>query len=297
MRKLKVGFVGVGLMGLPMAKNITKHNYPLVVWNRSVKNLKKVSKQKTEVCQNLINLPNQCQVIIMMLSNDEVCLEIAKELSKKIKKGQILIDMSSTKQKTAIEIDKKIKSKGGYFLDAPVSGGTLAAETGKLAIMVGGEKKIFEKTKKLLKSMGTVTYVGKTGSGQVAKLANQAIVGITIGAVSEALILAEAAGADPKAVRNAIKNGFAGSPILEIHGKRILEKNFEPGGKCSTQLKDMNNIIETAKTYKIQLPLSEKIKKLYEIIVKEGKSSLDHSALYLLIKKLKKHPLNKTSKT
>ena len=151
------------------------------------------------------------------------------------------------------------------------------------------KKKIFEKTKNLLKSMGTVAYVGKTGSGQVAKLANQAIVGITIGAVSEALILAETAGADPKAVRKAIKNGFAGSQILEIHGKRILEKNFEPGGKCSTQLKDMKNIIETAKTYKIHLPLSEKIKKLYEIIVKEGKSSLDHSALYLLIKKLKKH--------
>jgi len=289
MNKLKVGFVGVGLMGLPMVKNIAKHNYPLVVWNRSRKNLKKINKQKIEVCQNLINLPNQCQVIIMMLSNDKVCLEISKELSKKIKKNQILIDMSSTKQKTAIEIEKKIKSKGGYFLDAPVSGGTLAAKIGKLAIMVGGEKKIFEKTKNLLKSMGTVTYVGKTGSGQVAKLANQAIVGITIGAVSEALILAETAGADPKAVRKAIKNGFAGSQILEIHGKRILEKNFEPGGKCSTQLKDMKNIIETAKTYKIHLPLSEKIKKLYEIIVKEGKSNLDHSALYLLIKKLKKH--------
>ena len=297
MGKLKVGFVGVGLMGLPMTRNIAKHNYPLVVWNRSRKNLKKIRNQKTEVCQNLINLPNQCQVIIMMLSNDKVCLEIAKELSKKIKKDQILIDMSSTKQKTAIEIEKKIKKKGGYFLDAPVSGGTLAAETGKLAIMVGGEKKIFEKTKNLLKSMGTVTYVGKTGSGQIAKLANQAIVGITIGAVSEALILAEAAGVDPKAVRKAIKNGFAGSPILEIHGKRILEKNFEPGGKCSTQLKDMKNIIETAKTYKIHLPLSEKIKKLYEIIVEEGKSNLDHSALYLLIKKLKKQPLNKTRKT
>ena len=288
MGKLKVGFVGVGLMGLPMARNIAKHNYPLVVWNRSRKNLKKVNKQKTEVCQNLINLPNQCQVIIMMLSNDEVCLEIAKELSKKIKKDQILIDMSSTKQKTAIEIEKKIKSKGGYFLDAPVSGGTSAAEIGKLAIMVGGDKKIFEKTKNLLKSMGTVTYVGKTGSGQVAKLANQAIVGITIGAVSEALILAEATGTDPKAVRNAIKNGFAGSPILENHGKRILENNFEPGGKCSTQLKDMNNIVETAKTYNVHLPLSEKIEKLYDLIVKEGKSNLDHSALYLLIKRLKK---------
>lgn len=289
MNKLKVGFIGVGLMGLPMVKNIAKHNYPLVVWNRSKKKLKKINKQKIEVCQNIINLPSQCQVIIMMLSNDKVCLEISNKLKKKIKKNQILIDMSSTKLKTAIEIEKKIKSKGGYFLDAPVSGGTLAAKIGKLAIMVGGEKKIFEKTKNLLKSMGTVTYVGKTGSGQVAKLANQAIVGITIGAISEALILAETAGADPKAVRKAIKNGFAGSQILEIHGKRILEKNFEPGGKCSTQLKDMKNIIETAKTYKIHLPLSEKIKKLYEIIVKEGKSSLDHSALYLLIKKLKKH--------
>ena len=289
MNKLKVGFVGIGLMGLPMVKNIAKHNYPLVVWNRSKKNLKKINKQKIEVCQNIINLPSQCQVIIMMLSNDKVCLEISNKLKKKIKKNQILIDMSSTKQKTAIEIEKKIKSKGGYFLDAPVSGGTLAAKIGKLAIMVGGEKKIFEKTKNLLKSMGTVAYVGKTGSGQVAKLANQAIVGITIGAVSEALILAETAGADPKAVRKAIKNGFAGSQILEIHGKRILEKNFEPGGKCSTQLKDMKNIIETAKTYKIHLPLSEKLKKLYEIIVREGNSSLDHSALYLLIKKLKKH--------
>ena len=287
MRKLKVGFVGVGLMGLPMVKNIAKHNYPLVVWNRSTKNLKKIKNQKIKVCQNLIDLPNQCQIIIMMLSNDKVCLEISKELSKKIKKNQILIDMSSTKQQTAIKIEKKINSKGGYFLDAPVSGGTLAAENGKLAIMVGGEKTIFEKTKNLLKSMGTVTYVGKTGSGQVAKLANQAIVGITIGAVSEALILAEAAGVDPKAVRKAIKNGFAGSPILEIHGKRILEKNFEPGGRCSTQLKDMNNIIETAKNHKIHLPLSEKIKKLYEKIVEGGKSNLDHSALYLLLKNLR----------
>ena len=286
MAKLKIGFVGVGLMGLPMVMNIAKHNYPLVVWNRSKKNLKKINKKKIGVCQKLIDLPHHCEVIIMMLSSDKVCEEISNKLMKNLKKNQILIDMSSTKQKTAIDLGKKIKSKGGYFLDAPVSGGTLAAKSGKLAIMVGGEKKIFEKTKNILKSMGTVTYVGKTGSGQVAKLANQAIVGITIGAVSEALILAEAAGANPKEVRKAIKNGFAGSPILEIHGKRILEKNFEPGGKCSTQLKDMKNIIETAKAYKINLPLSKKIKKLYEIMIKEGKSSLDHSALYLLIKKL-----------
>ena len=287
MSKFKVGFVGLGLMGLPMAKNILENKYPLIVWNRSTKNLNKIKKLGAEGCQNLVDLPSKCKIIIMMLINDKVCLEVAEVLKKNLKKDQILIDMSSTKQKTAIEIEKKIKNKKGHFLDAPVSGGTQGAATGNLAIMVGGEKKIFDKIKNLLKCMGTVRYVGKTGSGQVAKLANQAIVGITIGAVSEALILAEAAGADPRAVREAIKNGFAGSPILENHGKRILENNFKPGGRCSTQLKDMNNIVETAKTYNVHLPLSEKIEKLYDLIVKEGKPDLDHSALYLLMKRLK----------
>ena len=289
MNKIKVGFVGLGLMGLPMAKNILKKKYRLVVWNRSTKNFKKIKKLGAKICQNLINLPNKCEVIIMMLANDDACLEFSKVLNKNLKKGQILIDMSSTKKKTAIEIEKKVKSNKGYFLDAPVSGGTTGAQTGKLAIMVGGEKKIFKKIKNLLESMGTATYVGKTGSGQVAKLANQVIVGITIGAVSEALILSEAAGADPKAVREAIKNGFAGSPILENHGKRILENNFKPGGKCSTQLKDMKNIVETAKTYNVLLPLSEQIEKFYDLMVKDGKSDLDHSALYLLLKRLKKY--------
>ena len=289
MNKIKVGFAGLGLMGLPMAKNILKKKYRLAVWNRSTKNFKKIQKLGAKICQNLINLPNKCEVIIMMLANDDACLEISKVLNKNLKKGQILIDMSSTKKKTAIEIEKKVKSNKGYFLDAPVSGGTTGAQTGKLAIMVGGEKKIFKKIKNLLESMGTAIYVGKTGSGQVAKLANQAIVGITIGAVSEALILSEAAGVDPKAVREAIKNGFAGSPILENHGKRILENNFKPGGKCSTQLKDMKNIVETAKTYNVLLPLSEQIEKFYGLMVKDGKSDLDHSALYLLLKRLKKY--------
>jgi 2-hydroxy-3-oxopropionate reductase len=289
MSKIRVGFVGLGLMGMPMAKNILKKKYPLIVWNRSTKNFKKIKKLGAEVCQNLINLPDKCQVIIMMLANDNVCLEMSEVLKKNIKRDQILIDMSSTMKKTAVEIEKKIKVNKGYFLDAPVSGGTKGAETGKLAIMVGGEKKIFKKIRHLFESMGTATYVGKTGSGQIAKLANQAIVGITIGAVSEALILSEAAGVDPKAVREAITTGFAGSPILKNHGKRILENNFEPGGRCSTQLKDMNNIVETAKTYNVHLPLSEKIEQLYDQMVKEGKSNLDHSALYLLLKRLKKY--------
>ena len=289
MRKIKVGFIGLGLMGLPMAKNILKRKYPLTVWNRSTKNFKKIQKLGAKICRNLIDLPNQCHIIIMMLANDAASIKVSDALNKNLKKSQILIDMSSTKKKTAVKIAKKVKASKVHFLDAPVSGGTAGAKSAKLAIMVGGEKKIFNKTKNLFGTMGKATYVGKTGAGQVAKLANQAIVGITIGAVSEALILSKAAGVDPKAVREAIKKGFAGSPILENHGKRILENNFKPGGKCSTQLKDKNNIIETAKNYKVHLPLSEKIQKLYALMVKQGKSNLDHSAIYLLLKRLKKY--------
>ena len=289
MKKIKVGFIGLGLMGLPMAKNILKKKYPLIAWSRSKKNYKKIQKLGAKTCQNLIDLPAKCQVIIMMLVDDKVCMQISNKLKNKLKKGQILIDMSSTKKKTAIKIEKNISPNKAHFLDAPVSGGTVGAAKGTLAIMAGGKKRIFNKVKNLLNTMGKVTYVGKTGSGQVAKLANQAIVGITIGAVSEALILSKAAGANPRAVREAIKTGFAGSPILENHGKRILENNFKPGGKCSTQLKDMENIIQTARDSNVHLPISDKVKKLYALMVKQGKSNLDHSALYLLLKRFKKY--------
>ena len=276
-------------MGLPMAKNILKKKYPLTIWNRSTNNFKKIKKLGARICEDLIDLPDKCDVIIMMLVNDSVCKKVSDVLKKKLKKDQILVDMSSTKQSTAIRIEKKIRETKAHFLDAPVSGGTVGANSGKLAIMAGGEKKIFTKVKNLFRAMGTPIYVGRTGSGQVAKLANQAIVGITIGAVSEAIILTKAAGANPRAVKEAIKTGFAGSPILDNHGRRILENNFKPGGRCSTQLKDMKNIIETAKIYNVRLPLSEKIKKFYAQMVKNGKSNLDHSALYLLLKKLKRN--------
>jgi len=222
-----------------------------------------------------------------MLANDDVCKAILiKKIQSYLKKGQIVIDMSSTTQNTALEISKALKKKKVFFLDAPVSGGTIGAEKGTLAIMVGGDKKIFNTVMPLFKSMGTAIYVGKTGCGQVAKLANQTIVGISIGAVSEALILAEAAGADPKAVREIMLHGFAGGPILKNHGLRILTKNFKPGGKASTQLKDMNNIIATAKKYKLNLPIAKKVQELYAKTVKSGRANLDHSALYLFIKAL-----------
>jgi len=282
-----VGFIGTGLMGLPMAKNILSKKFKLNVWNRTPGKTLELQKKGAKVFKDIKDLVQNSKVIVSMLANDDVCKEILiKKIQPHLQKGQIVIDMSSTTQNTALEIGKALKKKKAIFLDAPVSGGTIGAENGTLAIMVGGDKKIFNTVIPLFKSMGTAIYVGKTGCGQVAKLANQTIVGISIGAVSEALILAEAAGADPKAVREIMLRGFAGGPILKNHGLRILTKNFKPGGKASTQLKDMNNIIATAKKYKLNLPIAKKVQELYAKTVKSGRANLDHSALYLFIKAL-----------
>ena len=282
-----VGFIGTGLMGLPMAKNILSKKFKLNVWNRTPGKTLELKKKGAKVFKDIKDLVQNSKVIVSMLANDKVCKTILiKKIQPYLKKGQIVIDMSSTTQNTALEIGKALKKKKTFFLDAPVSGGTIGAEKGTLAIMVGGDKKIFNTVMPLFKSMGTAIYVGKTGCGQVAKLANQTIVGISIGAVSEALILAEAAGADPKAVREIMLYGFAGGPILRNHGLRILTKNFKPGGKASTQLKDMNNIIATAKKYKLNLPIAKKVQELYSKTVKSGRANLDHSALYLFIKAL-----------
>ena len=284
-----VGFIGTGLMGLPMAKNILSKKFKLNVWNRTPDKTLELQKKGAKVFKYIKDLVQNSKVIVSMLANDDVCKAILiKKIQPYLQKGQIVIDMSSTTQNTALEIGKALKKKKAFFLDAPVSGGTIGAEKGTLAIMVGGDKKIFNNVMPLFKSMGTAIYVGKTGCGQVAKLANQTIVGISIGAVSEALILAEAAGADPKAVREIMLRGFAGGPILQNHGLRILTKNFKPGGKASTQLKDMNNIIATAKKYKLHLPIAKKVQELYAKTVKSGRANLDHSALYLFIKALSK---------
>ena len=282
-----VGFIGTGLMGMPMAKNILTKKFKLHVWNRTPGKALELKKKGAKIFDDIKDLVHNSKVIVSMLANDDVCKAVLiKKIQPYLKKGQIVIDMSSTTQNTALEIGKALKKKKVFFLDAPVSGGTIGAEKGTLAIMVGGDKKIFNVMMPLFKSMGTAIYVGKTGCGQVAKLANQTIVGISIGAVSEALILAEAAGADPKAVREIMLQGFAGGPILKNHGLRILNKNFKPGGKASTQLKDMNNIISTAKKYKLNLPIAKKVQELYAKTVKSGRANLDHSALYLFIKAL-----------
>jgi 2-hydroxy-3-oxopropionate reductase len=226
-----------------------------------------------------------------MLSDDNAVSEVinSNDFLDNIKINSTVIDMSSTKPVTSKKIFDLLKTKNINFLDAPVSGGTTGAEKASLAIMVGGDEIIFNKVVKILNTMGNPTLVGPIGSGQIAKLANQIIVGVTIGAVAEAIHLCKVSGADPNKFIKAVEGGFADSNILRSHGKKMIDKNFNPGGKTSTHLKDMNNILKSAENYNFKLPISKLIKEMYQDLVEKGYSDKDHSSLYLQIEEINKN--------
>jgi len=285
-----IGFIGTGLMGFPMAKNLLKSGFKLKVFNRSIEKAEPLRKFGAGISKSIKEVVNNCDVIITMLTDDIAVNEVMKnqKFLENIKTGATVIDMSSVKPKTALTNSENLKSININYLDAPVSGGTIGAEEGSLAIMVGGEKKVFENCVEVLKKMGNPTLVGPISSGQVSKLANQIIVGLTIGAVAEAITLCEKAGADPNKVIEAVKGGWADSKILQTHGKRMVDKDFSPKGKTSTHLKDMNNIIECAKNHNIELPISNLVKEMYKTLVENGHGETDHSSLYKEIERLNK---------
>ena len=283
-----IGFIGTGLMGFPMAKNLLKSGFKLKVFNRSIKKAEPLKKYGAEISKSIAEVVNNCDVIITMLTDDKAVDEVMKkpDFIKNIKKGSTVIDMSSVKPKTALAHGQNLKIKNINYLDAPVSGGTAGAEESSLAIMVGGEKKVFENCVEILKKMGNPTLVGPISCGQVSKLANQIIVGLTIGAVAEAVILCEKVGADPNKMIEALKGGWADSKILQTHGKRMIDKDFTPRGKTSTHLKDMNNILECAKNSNTELPISNLVKEMYKTLVENGYGEEDHSSLYKEIKRI-----------
>ena len=287
---INIGFIGTGLMGLPMAKNILKSGFKLIAFNRSKEKLETLKKSGVQIATSVGNLVSNSEVIITMLTDDEAVDEVigSKEFLNNLKSGSIVIDMSSTKPITATKLADNLISKNTHFLDAPVSGGTIGAEEASLAIMVGGEQNVFNKVKKILKTMGNPTLVGPCGSGQVSKLANQIIVGLTIGAVAEAITLCEKAGADPNKMIEALSGGWADSKVLKTHGKRMIDKDFSPRGKTSVHLKDMNNIIESANSYNLNLPISKLVKEMYKSLVENGYGEIDHSSLYKEIERLNK---------
>ena len=284
----KIGFIGIGLMGFPMSKNLLKSGCKLNVFNRSIDKANSLKEFGAEISETIAELVKNSEVIITMLTDDAAVDQVMGDTDfiDNLIPGTTIIDMSSVKPETAIKHANNLKKKQINYLDSPVSGGTIGAEEASLAIMTGGEQKVFDEVKSILKKMGNPTLVGPVGSGQVSKLANQIIVGLTIGAVAEAVTLCEKAGADPNKMISALTGGWADSKVLQTHGKRMISKDFSPKGKTFTQLKDMNNILECANSFNTHLPISNLVKQMYKTLVKNGHGNDDHSSLYKEIERM-----------
>lgn len=277
-------------MGLPMAKNLLKAGYELKAFNRTESKAEPLREFGGKISKSIKEVVSDNDVVITMLTDDNSVDAVmnSREFLDNLKVDATVIDMSSVKPTTAISHGNNLKSKNINYLDSPVSGGTIGAEEASLAIMVGGEQKVFDDVSDVLKAMGNPTLVGPLSSGQVSKLANQIIVGLTIGAVAEAVTLCEKAGANPNKMIKALSGGWADSKILQTHGKRMIEKDFTPKGRTSVHLKDMNNILECANSYNTHLPISNLVKEMYKSLVKNGHGETDHSSLYKEIERINK---------
>ena len=285
-----ISFIGIGLMGFPMAKNLLKSGFNLRAYNRSQDKADRLKEFGAEISTSIKDVVTNSDVIITMLTDDTAVEKVmgSDEFISNIKEGATVIDMSSVNPVLTIKYSKKLKEKKIDYLDAPVSGGTIGAEEATLAIMVGGDEETFKNCYELLKKMGNPTLVGPVSSGQISKLANQIIVGVTIGAVAEAVTLCEKSGTNPNKMIEALSGGWADSKILQTHGKRMIDKDFTPKGKTTTQLKDMTNIINAGKAVDTHLPISSLVKEMYKDLVADGHGNTDHSSLYNAIKKINK---------
>ena len=281
---MKIAFLGTGLMGGPMVKNLALAGYEITAWNRTSSKAEFLLQFGVDVKGLAADAVKNADVVVSMLSNGDASAQMQsdKDLQISLSSNATWIEMGSIKPDESRLHSKKLAELGVNYLDAPVSGGTKGAENGTLAIMVGGQRAVFKKVKNVFAPMGRAVFVGPTGSGQLAKLANQAIVAITIGAVAEATLLLEEGGADVGAVRDALLGGFADSTILQQHGKRMSERNFDPGGPSRLQLKDLKNILAEAKALNVDLPFSIAAHDRFSRLVNSlDGSELDHSALFL----------------
>lgn len=286
---MKIGFVGLGIMGRPMALNLKKAGHTLIVPER--KSLTDDIRGAAEVVADPRSVAAKSEVVILMVPDTpdvEQVLFGDKGVSAGLVKGALLIDMSSISPVATKEFAKKINVLGCDYLDAPVSGGQIGATQATLTIMVGGPSGAFARAKPLFETMGkTITHVGEAnGDGQTCKVANQIIVALNIQAVAEALVFAAKAGADPAKVRQAISGGFAASRVLELHGERMLNRNFDPGFRIRLHQKDLNLALSSARDLAVSLPNTATVQQMFSSCAAHGGADLDHSALVKAIEGL-----------
>ncbi|MEM6888617.1 MAG: NAD(P)-dependent oxidoreductase [Pseudomonadota bacterium] len=283
----KITLIGTGLMGGPMARNLAESGFDVIAWNRTRARAEPLAAHGIHIADTAVDAVTDADAVITMLSDGFASGALVKDpqVQAALSPDLIWLDMSSTKPEHAREQADILAGLGRRHLDAPVSGGTKGAEAGTLAIMVGGAADTFAVARPVFESLGRPVHVGPSGAGQLSKLANQTIVAVTISAVAEAMLLAERGGADPAAVREALKGGFADSTILQQHGARMTNGDFEPGGLTKFQVKDLNNTLDEAAGLGICLPATESVRDRFQHFIDAmGGAEKDHSGLYLELK-------------
>ncbi len=280
---MKIAMLGIGLMGLPMGRRLCDAGHTVHAWNRTMDKAQRLASAGASVHAQVQDAVKDAEVVITMLDNGAVVGHVLFELgaADAMRPDALLIDMSSIKPTEARDHAARLSERHIAYLDAPVSGGTIGAENGSLAIMVGGKSASYERALPVLAVFGRSTHVGPTGTGQLTKLANQMIVGATIGIVAEALLLCERGGATMAKVKEAITGGFADSRILQVHGQRMVERDFAPRGRMAVQLKDLRNALATAQEIGFDAPITTLYEQLYAQSVEHGLADLDHAGLFV----------------
>lgn len=280
---MQIAVLGIGLMGFPMARRLCEAGHGVHAWNRSRDKAERLAPFGAQVHASPADAVQQAEIVVCMLESGPVVEDVLfrQGAAAAMRPGTLFIDMASIQPREARDHAARLAERGVAQLDAPVSGGTVGAENGTLAIMVGGKAADFERALPVFQVFGRATHVGPDGAGELAKLANQMIVGITIGAVAEALLLCAKGGADMAKVREAIGGGFAESRVLQLHGQRMVERDFAPRAKIAIQLKDMRNALATAQEIGFEAPVTELFERLYAQATEHGLADLDHSGLFV----------------
>jgi 2-hydroxy-3-oxopropionate reductase len=279
-----IAFLGIGLMGRPMAANLLAAGYRVTVWNRSPGKTATLVEAGARAAATVAEVVGSAEVVFTMMSDGAAVGEVLfgeAGAAAALGEGALVIDCSSIEPSRARDHAERLAAIGVGALDAPVSGGPSGAEAASLAIMAGGSEADYARGEPVLEALGRPLRVGPAGAGQLAKLANQIIVGLEIAAVAEALLLASQGGAEPARVREAMSGGFADSLVLQIHGERMLERKFLPGGAARIHLKDFTNIVAEAEACGLDLPFSRTALELFQSLVGRGGGGYDHSALLL----------------
>jgi len=280
---MNIAVLGIGFMGFPMARRLCEAGHTVHVWNRSREKAQRVAPFGATVHDTPAPAVREASVVISMLESGPVVEDVLfnQGTATAMKRGTLLIDMASIQPREARDHAARLLDYGVSHLDAPVSGGTGGAQAGTLVIMVGGKAADFDRARPIFEVFGRATHVGPHGTGQLTKLANQMIVGVTIGAVAEALLLCQKGGADMARVKEAITGGFADSRILQVHGQRMVERDFAPRARMTVQLKDLRNALATAQEVGFDAPVTALFEQLYADGVEHGLADLDHAGLFV----------------